>query len=784
MNPSALVDQLIALPPAGRAIVVSTMLIGLAGIGAAVAWREAASLRHAVWLVALSAAVGVGILSFTGPTVRVEINPANRAPAPVIYNVTNIGTGIVRPQRPVADAPRPPQVAPAFAITASRLVQNLSLAVWAAGLLVILGRLIAGHLGIHRLKKSTREFPLGDVLASLIAGDMEIAAPSVRISDIVDGPFTIGMHGAVILLPAEAVTWNNERLRVVLLHEMAHVSRFDYLAQLIATIACAVYWFNPAVWLAANQLRAEAEQAADDRVLEAGIDGVTYATHLLELASRIGAPRLSTAVAVGMARSTRLERRFQSMLDSTRSRGNTPLRHQLFATAAIVGMMIPVVGFKAVSGGISAESGAPIVATAPAPASKPAPFALATGNTATRSDSLIEQTVNASAGEKISLDVRPGADITVHAWDQPQVRMRTLLSGNEVQDTRVTFGRVAGGVELRMTVDRSRRNSSNSNQIELWVPRRSDLQFSSGGGGIHIDGVEGRFTGQTGGGDITIRNARGEADLHTGGGGIRLTGDNLNGQVLTGGGNAVLNGVTGDVHVGSGGGTITRDGNQVGYMYGSGGYGYSSSRSAQSGGGSGYAYSRSGNSTVWANGTATTMPGQYGGAQGGGTSFSIGGGPIDLPSAPNGGSYTTGGGDIHVGSSAGMLVVTTGGGDVRLEGVSGDAVATTGAGQVQITVVNADGKAHNVSVASGSGKVIIDLPADIDARLDLESAYTERNGPTTIHSDFQINQTETQEWDRSQGTPRRYVRGTATLGSGRGLIRVKTVNGDVVIRRR
>jgi beta-lactamase regulating signal transducer with metallopeptidase domain len=781
MIASALLDQLVALPPIGRAIVVSTILIGAAGVGAAVAWRAAASLRHALWLVAIGGAIGAAVLSFAGPTVRFDMSAVPRQPRPVVYNVTNFGTSIPVPQG-FASAPSPgPQAATATSPrTYAPALGTLLIALWAFGAFIVVARSIAGHVGIYWLTRSTRELPLADVLASVIAEEMDVPAPVVRVSDVVDGPFTIGMHGAVVLLPAEAEAWSTDRLRVVLLHELAHVSRFDYVSQLVATIACALYWFNPAVWIAAARLRAEAEQAADDRVLEAGIDGVTYATHLLELAGRVGAPRLSTAVAVGMARSNRLERRFQSMLDNNRSRGNTPIRHQVFATVAVVAMLVPVVGFKAVTTPPSAASIphlAPVTVTAATLTTRIPTL----GTKAPPSDSLIEQTLNASAGERISLDIPTGAEVYVQAWDQSQVRMKTLLSGTEVPWTRVSFIRVNGGLELRFTLDRSTSNSSNSNRVELWVPRKFDLQFSSGGGGIHIDGVEGRFTGRTGGGDITIRNAKGMASLTTGGGQINLSGDDLNGEILTGGGNAVLNSVTGDVHVGSGGGTIVRDGTQIGGSGYGGSYSYGSGQrgSSRAGSGYGYGYSTNGSSTVWSSSSATAIGGQYSG-----TSVSIGGGPIDLSSAPNGGSYSTGGGDIHVGASAGMLAVTTGGGDIRLDQVAGDAVATTGAGMVEISVVNANGSAHSVSVASGSGKVIIDLPANIDARFDLESAYTENHGPTAIRSDFQVNQTESQDWDASHGTPRKYIRANASFGSGRGLIRVRTVNGDVVIRRR
>src|SRR4051812_39858689 len=94
MNPSALFDQLIALPPIGRAIVASTLLLGFAGLTAAFAWRAAASLRHALWLVALGAAIGAAVVSFTGPTVRVDVSPITRLPIPIVNEITNIGTGV------------------------------------------------------------------------------------------------------------------------------------------------------------------------------------------------------------------------------------------------------------------------------------------------------------------------------------------------------------------------------------------------------------------------------------------------------------------------------------------------------------------------------------------------------------------------------------------------------------------------------------------------------------------------------------------------------------------
>ena len=53
---------------------------------------------------------------------------------------------------------------------------------------------------------------------------------------------------------------------------------------MVAEIARAGYWFNPVIWIACRRLRQESEQATDDMVLHAGIDGSDYAAHLLDLA--------------------------------------------------------------------------------------------------------------------------------------------------------------------------------------------------------------------------------------------------------------------------------------------------------------------------------------------------------------------------------------------------------------------------------------------------------------------------------------------------------------------
>jgi len=73
-------------------------------------------------------------------------------------------------------------------------------------------------------------------------------------------PMTWGVRNHTILLPSSARQWSDERCRLVLAHELAHVKRNDGLLQIFIQIVCSVYWFNPLVWYAAHRIRSERER--------------------------------------------------------------------------------------------------------------------------------------------------------------------------------------------------------------------------------------------------------------------------------------------------------------------------------------------------------------------------------------------------------------------------------------------------------------------------------------------------------------------------------------------
>ena len=137
-------------------------------------------------------------------------------------------------------------------------------------------------------------------------------------------------------MPDAAAQWPEERTRVVILHELAHIKRRDCLTQALAYLVCAAYWFNPLVWLAARRLRAEREHACDDFVLAAGARGSVYAAHLLDIAQAMRLARFSpvTATSLAMARRTQLEGRLMAILDPAIRRSSA--LYTRFAAATLV----------------------------------------------------------------------------------------------------------------------------------------------------------------------------------------------------------------------------------------------------------------------------------------------------------------------------------------------------------------------------------------------------------------------------------------------------------------
>jgi TonB family protein len=87
------------------------------------------------------------------------------------------------------------------------------------------------------------------------------------------------------MLPVQALEWNESTLTDVLLHELCHIKRLDWLTTLSAYVIASVFWFNPLVWLAVKRLREESENSCDTAVINSGRSDTDYAESLLGVAT-------------------------------------------------------------------------------------------------------------------------------------------------------------------------------------------------------------------------------------------------------------------------------------------------------------------------------------------------------------------------------------------------------------------------------------------------------------------------------------------------------------------
>lgn len=149
-----------------------------------------------------------------------------------------------------------------------------------------------------------------------------------------------------MLLPAGCETWDDDRVRIVLGHELAHIRRADWAVQMAADVVRAVFWYNPIFWFACARLRRESEAACDNAVLEAGVPAADYASHLLEIARTCRRPS-PMATLVPMARPSTLEWRIAAMLNHTLIRTRPTRRALTVVCAVIVGITLTTASFRA-----------------------------------------------------------------------------------------------------------------------------------------------------------------------------------------------------------------------------------------------------------------------------------------------------------------------------------------------------------------------------------------------------------------------------------------------------
>ena len=369
------------------AIKATLLLAAAALVHAGIRRRASAALRHLLWTVTVAGMLLLPILSVALPewVVMTRSVPASALGAgPVLDSVEEPATGALPAPvaAPAAAAVEADSGASAglrpggFAALADRLSWvGMVAGVYATGVFVLLIYLAMQRRSVRRLARAATDASGSDwtQLLSECAGRMGVDRP-VRLlrSRERSMPMTFGTRRPAILLPATADTWPEDRQRAVVLHELAHVARYDCLTQSLAFAACAMYWFHPAVWWVSRRLRIERELACDDRAIAAGAPARAYAGHLLEIAYAFGSHR-APALAVSMARPRHLEGRMLAVLDAARNRRVPSLRVRVAGAALAAALLVPLASVTSTVAAVEPGAGRTPTSEAPVPAAQQEP---------------------------------------------------------------------------------------------------------------------------------------------------------------------------------------------------------------------------------------------------------------------------------------------------------------------------------------------------------------------------------------------------------------------------
>jgi bla regulator protein BlaR1 len=155
------------------------------------------------------------------------------------------------------------------------------------GLLIQSFIVFKGYNKIQGLKKAARiNIPEEwNTLFENLTKKMNISKHiSFHLSDHVNVPLVIGFFKPVVLFPvALAAQMDIKHVEAILIHELSHIRRNDYVFNLIRTMIETILFFNPFVWLTGKFIDIEREHACDDLVVTLTNTPLTYAHALLQV---------------------------------------------------------------------------------------------------------------------------------------------------------------------------------------------------------------------------------------------------------------------------------------------------------------------------------------------------------------------------------------------------------------------------------------------------------------------------------------------------------------------
>jgi beta-lactamase regulating signal transducer with metallopeptidase domain len=163
-------------------------------------------------------------------------------------------------------------------------------AIWLAGATAFWIRMLGGWILAERLRSSLVRRASGEWQQALdrLKTRLRVSRPvQLLVSSLVQAPVVVGWLRPAVLVPVGALAGlPADQVEALLLHELAHIRRHDYLVNLLQGVVEAILFYHPAVWWISGHIRVERELCCDDMAVAESGDVLTYARALAGLEFR------------------------------------------------------------------------------------------------------------------------------------------------------------------------------------------------------------------------------------------------------------------------------------------------------------------------------------------------------------------------------------------------------------------------------------------------------------------------------------------------------------------
>lgn len=353
----------------------ATLILAIARLLLAAVPRAAAATKHVIATAALVAVGLMPVLSVIVPAWTIAVEPRVQS-SPVAdqsaQDTANAQRGLLPNDEPRTIGVRDDEsssfstavaVVKAVApepLSALERASTVARGTWKGLIVLSLGfiafllliHMSVGVIGVWYVARKAEELTHDSALLALDqARDQLQLGVNVRLlrSSRISVPVLWGVRSPVLLLPPDVVTWPSERLRVVLLHELAHLKRFDGISLILTRIAVSLFWFHPLAWSLERAGRSECERACDDLVLAGGTKPSEYADHLLAIARSMPTFDPFRSVTLAMSRKSQLEGRLLSILQPHVARRVFSGSRVAIACALAIAVIVPISALRLIA---------------------------------------------------------------------------------------------------------------------------------------------------------------------------------------------------------------------------------------------------------------------------------------------------------------------------------------------------------------------------------------------------------------------------------------------------